>query len=141
MNSSGHPVVDAKTLIVQSRSMEWLEIKVWLEQTTGLDRDALHIYAAVIIQLLFSLFFKRRIASVAPWILALVAVLANEYVDMQNVGDSSEQIAIYRDAAYHDIWNTMLLPTIFLLIARFWPSWLIGRSYLDNRPGAEPASD
>ena len=106
--------------------MNWLEIKALLESCTGLDRDALHIYAAVGIQLGLALFARKSLASPWPWLAALAAVLANEYVDYKSVGDSVAAQQLVWDASYHDIWNTMLLPTLLLLIAKFWPSWLVG---------------
>ncbi len=118
--------IDQTAGLGQAARMNWLEIKIWLEATSGLDRDALHIYGAVGIQLLFALFFKRSLASLWPWLFAFAAALANEYVDFQQAGTNEASIAIYKDESIHDLWNTMLLPTGLLLIARFWPKWLVG---------------
>ncbi len=108
--------------------MQWLEIKIWLESTTGLDRDVLHIYGAVAIQFSLSLFFRRSLASLWPWIAVFIAALANEYWDYQRVGESPESIALFQAEGYKDMWNTMLIPTFLMLVARFWPTWMIGKS-------------
>lgn len=107
--------------------MQWLEIKIWLEAVTELDRDALHIYGAVGIQLLTALFFRRSLGSIWPWLFAFSAAIANEYVDMQSAGVTEAAIAYAEAESIHDLWNTMILPTLFFLIARFWPSWLVGK--------------
>jgi len=108
--------------------MDWLEIKVWLESATGLDRDALHIYCALAIQLFLSLFFRRALGSPWPWIAVLVVASVNEYFDYQGVGDSESSVLYFKAEAYHDMWNTMAAPTILMLIARYWPGWMTGRS-------------
>lgn len=107
--------------------MEWLEIKIWLESSTGLDRDALHIYGAVIIQFFFAFVFRKGLASLWPWIAVFIVAATNEYFDYQGVGESEASMHIYQAEAYKDMWNTMLIPSILLLIARFWPKWMTGK--------------
>ncbi len=108
--------------------MLWLDIKIMLENVTGLDRDALHIYGALAIQFSLALFFRRSLGSLWPWTVVLAAALANEYLDYQRLGLSKAPEALLRQEAYHDLWNTMLIPTVLMLIARFWPTWMIGKS-------------
>ncbi|GAA0467259.1 hypothetical protein GCM10009096_05010 [Parasphingorhabdus litoris] len=108
--------------------MYWLDIKMWLESTTGLDRDVLHIYGAVLIQFFLALFFRRSLASPWPWITVLIAAAVNEYFDYQRVGNSPESRAIFQAEGVKDMWNTMLIPTFLLLVARFWPTWFVGKS-------------
>lgn len=100
---------------------------MWLENTTGLERDALHIYCALVIQFSLSLFFRRGLGSPWPWIIVLVVALANEYLDYQRVGESEASILYFREEAFRDMWNTMLIPTALMLIARFWPRWMTGK--------------
>lgn len=102
--------------------MDWYDAKIWLLQTLELDKDALHIYAAVSVQLLTAILFRQSLASPLPWIAALTIAVVNEYFDYQGVGPSEESIAYYRAAAWHDLWNTMLLPSLLFLLARFWPT-------------------
>lgn len=117
--------------------MSWYEIKTWLVQTLELDKDALHIYAALLVQLIVAIFTRRSLASPLPWIAALVVVLLNEYIDYQNIGSSEKSIARYKAAAWHDMWNTMLLPTVLILLARYWPRLLSHKL----AHGAYPASE
>lgn len=108
--------------------MDWIETKIWLVQVTGLARDALHIYAALGIQFGIALFCRRALASQWPWLAVLLAVLVNEYLDYRGAGTDPQQIEFYRSESYHDIWNTMLMPSVLFFIAKFWPSWMIGRN-------------
>ena len=116
--------------------MEWFEIKNWLELSTGLDRNSLHIYSGVAIQLVVALILRRSLANPVPWLFVLCAALANEYYDYMVAMGESNGALIDFDGAITDFWNTLLLPSLFLVIARFWPAWLTGRA----ATGVEPDS-
>ncbi|MEO9635239.1 MAG: hypothetical protein ABJF89_10055 [Parasphingorhabdus sp.] len=113
--------------------MQWYELKNWLELSTGLDRDALHIYAGIGIQLVVALILRRSLASPVPWGFVMVAAFANEYFDYTATSGSLAGNAALYEEAYRDIWNTLLLPSLFLMIARFWPNWLIGKARSDEK--------
>ncbi|MFT5330252.1 MAG: hypothetical protein ACI9TB_002713 [Parasphingorhabdus sp.] len=114
--------------------MDWFEIKNWLELSTGLDRDSLHIYAGIGVQLAVAFCFRRSLGSPIPWLFVAVAVLANEYYDYVIFSDSLEATPEYYDGVVRDIWNTLLLPSLFLVISRFWPTWLTGKAGKDSEP-------
>lgn len=94
-------------------------IKAAIEAWTELDRDALHIYAAVLIQLGSAALFRRTLASPWPWLVVLAFALGNEWLDVNRDALIEEW---EKAAALHDLWNTMLLPTLLLLVVRFVPS-------------------
>ncbi|MEP3226016.1 MAG: hypothetical protein ABJO01_08575 [Parasphingorhabdus sp.] len=108
--------------------MEWLDVKIWLESETGLDRDALHIYGALFIQFLLAAFFRRSIGSIWPWFAVLLAAIANEYLDYQRVGETEASIALFQAEGLRDMWNTMVIPTALMIIARYWPNWMVGKA-------------
>jgi hypothetical protein len=98
--------------------VDWEVAKAAVEEWSGLHRDALHIYAALLIQLCSALVLRRTLASPWPWLVVLAFALGNEWLD------------VYRDrvvegwekaGAIHDLWNTMLAPTVLLLAVRFAP--------------------
>ena len=62
--------------------MDWIAAKLWLVDVTGLEKDALHIYAGVAAQLLAAPFFARRLASPWPLLAVLLLTLANEAYDL-----------------------------------------------------------
>jgi cell shape-determining protein MreD len=103
-------------------------IKAAVAAWTGLERDALHIYAAIIIQLGSAALLRRTLASLWPWLFVLAFALTNEWLDMHR-DDLVEDWE--KAAALHDLWNTMLLPTLLLLVVRFAPR-------LTSRAGSPP---
>ena len=114
--------------------MDWFEIKNWLETATGLDRDSLHIYAGVGVQLFVALFLRRSLASPVPWFFVVAAALINEYYDYSLVPEPLHGEQMYFEGAVTDIWNTLLLPSLLLVIARFWPRWLTGAPVQEGEP-------
>lgn len=98
--------------------MDTEAIKAAIAAWTGLERDALHIYAALLIQLGAAALLKRTLASPWPWLVVLVFALVNEWLD-SHVDELVEDWE--KAAALHDLWNTMLLPTLLLLLVRFAP--------------------
>lgn len=98
--------------------MDWEAFKQSVAAWTGLERDALHIYAAILIQIGSAALLRRTLASPWPWLVVLAFAVANEWLDIQR-----DQLveAWEKAAALHDLWNTMLLPTVLLLVARFTP--------------------
>jgi hypothetical protein len=100
--------------------MDWHHIKEMLEQGSGLDMDALHVHAGVLGQLAAALLLRRRLSSPLPWLLVLAAILANEVYDFQY--DPWPERGRQIGESVKDIWNTMLLPSIILLAARYRPT-------------------
>lgn len=100
--------------------MEWVLFKDWIATVTGLSEDALHIYAALAVQLLAVLVLRRRIGDLLPLGVVAVVLLANEYADIAVPGHPIEQWQV--EGGVRDLWNTMLLPTVLFLLARYAPS-------------------
>jgi len=111
--------------------MSWYDFKYWLATASGLNMDALHVHAGIAIQLAAALLLRRSMKSPLPWLVVLVAIVVNENYDLhyEYWPDRAEQWA----ESIKDFWNTMLLPTLLMLIARFMPRVLTG----DRRNFAE----
>ena len=106
--------------------MGWYDFKHWLETCSGLDMDALHVHGGILLQLLVALLVRRPVKSIIPWAAVLAAIVANEYYDLHYEiwPTRAEQWA----ESIRDGWNTMLMPTLIMLAARFAPWILVGRS-------------
>lgn len=102
--------------------MDWQHIKDVIALWTDLERDALHIYAALLVQVGSAWLLRRRLAHALPWIWVLAFAVGNEWLDMYG-DDLVEPWEL--DAGLHDLWNTMLLPTLLLLLARFAPGLFV----------------
>lgn len=116
--------------------MDWHQIKDAIEQMSGLDMDSLHVHAGVLGQMIAALVLRRPLRSLLPWLLVLAAVIANEVYDYRyeiwpNRDDQFE-------GGLRDTWNTMLLPTIILLAARFHPRLFTGAPSRKGESASDP---
>jgi hypothetical protein len=113
--------------------MDWHQIKEMLEQGSGLDMDSLHVHAGVLGQFAAAFVLRRRLSSPWPWIAVLIAVLANEAYDLSYEvwTERARQIG----EGISDTWNTMLLPTVILLVARYYPRLFTGPEGSAADPG------
>jgi ABC-type uncharacterized transport system permease subunit len=116
--------------------MDWFQLKQSLTLWTGLHMDALHVHVGVLAQLLAAIVLRRSLASPLPWLALLVALCANEAFDL------AYEIWPNRDEQWaesiRDGWNTMLLPTLLLLLSRFAPGLLVRRPALAEPDEGEP---
>ena len=101
--------------------MDWMGLKDLAASDLGLAKDALHVYGAVAIQIAAALLFRRSLGSWLPWFVVLVAELLNEWGDMW-FGEEAHIKQWQIDGAKHDLLNTMILPTVLLLLVRYAPS-------------------
>lgn len=118
--------------------MTWVDFKLYLSEILGLTQDALHVYVAVLLQLGAALVLRRSLASPLPWLIVLASLLLNEWVDLRGSGDPIERWQVL--GGLKDIWNTMALPILLWLIARFSPSLLTGRAAIPGS-GKRQAGD
>ena len=112
---------------------DWAQVKATIALWTELERDALHIYAAILLQIGAAALLRRSLASPLPWLAVLAAAIVNEALDIwrDRLFEAWE-----RDAALHDLWNTMLVPTLLALLVRFAP-----RLFTRPPPPAPPPSE
>ena len=88
--------------------------KEFMIDATGLGKDALHIYAGLILFIGVRMIWRRRGGWMLGWLAALTAALLVEYLDIR-----TELMEINeRPDAEHwkDVWNTMFWPTVLLLL-------------------------
>ena len=107
-------------------AIDWYQLKLFAQHSTGFSMDALHVIAGVALQLLVAALLRSSVARPLP----LLAVLALEIVNEAN----DFRIEIWPDPgmqfgeAAKDIVLTMLLPTLIFLVARRRPRLLAQRS-------------
>lgn len=97
------------------------ETKHWVVTTIGLEKDALHIYVALL--LLFGSVWLLRwpLKSWKPQALILAVVSIGEIWDLHDGLETSVPLAVSLPWSVHDIWNTMFWPLAIMLLARFSP--------------------
>jgi len=105
--------------------MNWIEFKDYLSQITDLDQDALHIYAAVLIQIGAAALLRRSLASILPWLTVWAVLIVNEAIDLWLPGETVGQWQVI--GGIQDSWNTMALPTLLWLLAYYAPALMTDR--------------
>lgn len=98
---------------------------VWKERLMddfAVSADALHVHVSVLLFVLSALLLRRRLSSAWPWLVTLLIELCNEWIDLhQKVGSPESNWP----ASWHDIKNTMIAPTLILIVANLQKSgWL-----------------
>ncbi|MDP5278051.1 hypothetical protein Q9Q95_03880 [Sphingomonas sp. DG1-23] len=90
--------------------------KFWLVQHLGLAKDALHIHIGLLLFVGSALVFRWPIRSWKPWAVALAATLLGEGWDLRDSVTARTPIDLW--ANLHDLWNTMLWPSLLVVLAR-----------------------
>lgn len=109
--------------------MDWMGMKGLAAQLT-VEKDALHVYSAFFIQVSVAALFRKSLAHWLPWVAVLALAIGNEALDIQ-YGEEAQVQEWQLAGARHDLVNTMILPTLLLLLCRFAP-------LLFRRPAAQP---
>lgn len=84
-------------------------------------KDALHVYAAFVGQVAAAALLRRPLSSWWPWFAVLFLELVNESLDIF-FGEEAHVQAWQLLGARHDILNTMVLPTLLLILCRAAPT-------------------
>lgn len=113
--------------------------KTLLVDHTHLAKDALHIYVALGVFFGSCLLFGWKARHWRPWLLVLVAALLGEAWDLAEASDSNDPV----DKAGHikDVWNTLLVPTVLMVLARFSTVFADPIASGDEAEVADPATD
>jgi hypothetical protein len=97
--------------------MWYVELKEFIAQYSGLERDALHIHGALLLYILAMFALRQTRRSRFPWLFVLAVELANEAFDLRH--QYRTQGVGYWDESAKDLWNTMLWPTVLLFVGRY----------------------
>ena len=97
--------------------MTLADLKILVSTYTGLEKDALHIHVALILYFAAWFVFRRSPRFYLPWLVVIGVELANEAYDLWQQAADGEPPRWA--ASLSDLWNTMLWPTVLLLLARW----------------------
>lgn len=98
-------------------STAYADVKIFIEHYTGLERDALHIHLAILLYLCAMFVFRQTRRSRIPWLVVLAFEILNELFDLRWQQMQGAPLAWHE--SLKDLWNTMLWPTVLLLIGRY----------------------
>ena len=113
--------------------MEWFGLKDEAARML-FDKDALHIYAALLIQIAAAKLSRRSLGHVLPWLAVLSVELINEISDLWRGGEP-ELKAWQVVGGIHDLINTMIVPTVLLLLCRQAPELFRWHARVDTECG------
>ena len=116
----------------------WNQFKLFLERSSAISMDALHLMAGFLIFVLAAVLLKRSLASPLPWLCVLALELCNEAYDLYAELWPSRASQLGEGAK--DILLTMTIPTCWMLLAR-WKPHLLGhetRHPVSQERGDEP---
>ena len=99
----------------------WFEWKMVLEHSVAFHDDALHVIAGVIVQLAAAAVLRLSLARLGPWFVVLALELLNEWSDLRWELWPLPQRSAQLGEGLKDIVLTMALPTVLLLLTRFYP--------------------
>lgn len=92
-------------------------LKTDLSQLLHLSKDALHVHLGLLIMLLAMIILRKSPASLVPWLCVLALELTNEVLDLLPWHRGQLELSFL--GGLKDIVNTMLWPTIILVLARY----------------------
>jgi hypothetical protein len=94
--------------------------KLFILAHTGLSRDAIHVYIGLFVFFFVALVSRRPIKSLTPWLAVVFVACALEIPDAI---DDVHAFGYWRLAASgHDIVNTLLWPSVMVVLAKFTPA-------------------
>lgn len=97
------------------------QAKHWLIVNLGLEKDALHVYLALILVFGSAWAFKWSLKSWKPPALVFVVALIGEIWDIRDGLRTSVTLATSWPWSVHDLINTMVWPIAIMLLARYSP--------------------
>ena len=118
------------------RVLDWYQLKLFAQHSTGVSMDALHVILGVVLQLLVAVLFKSSVARTAPLLVVLAFAFLNEANDFR--------VELWPDPgmqfgeAAKDLFLTMFLPTLIFVIARQRPQFLVRRRAAERAEAATP---
>lgn len=102
----------------------WQQWKRFVEHSVAFSSDSLHVIVGVLLLLGVALALRKPISSWRPWLVLLVLIGVNEFVDL-SLGRWPQLELRYAESV-KDLLLTMFLPTLLLLAARWRPTLLAG---------------
>lgn len=93
--------------------------KIWLMETTGLARDALHVYVGLAIFFGIAALFRLPLRDIRPLVAVILVAAIGEAWDIYTTGQiGSPQVYA---GNWHDLWNSAFWPLVIFALARWTP--------------------
>ncbi|CAH0349651.1 hypothetical protein [Sphingobium sp. CECT 9361] len=96
-------------------ALGWSQMKMEVEHIVGFSSDALHAQVGMLVFIACQYVLRGRSSLLVPWLLLFGIELTNEALDMSRPPGSVENDL---GSSLHDLINTMLVPTVMVLLWR-----------------------
>lgn len=107
--------------------IQFQHLKQDIIDSSFLAKDALHVHIGLIVFIVVRLLWRRRGGWLVAWLVTLAVASGGEWLDhLANLGSAPD---LADPEHWHDIWNTMVWPTVLLFLGR----------WLQPHPGAKEA--
>lgn len=93
------------------------QYKLYLVEHLHLAKDALHIYVGLAVFLGACVLFRWNARQWKPWLLVLLVALVGEALDIRDRIGAFQRVVTWENLK--DIINTVAIPTVLLLTARY----------------------
>lgn len=104
---------------LQTMVWSWTEWKLFFERSISFSSDSVHVIAGGLILLAGALVLRKPISSRWPWLLVVVLIGLNEFIDLWVERWPGAGLQ-YGEGA-KDVLLTMFLPTVLALSVRLFP--------------------
>ena len=104
----------------------WGAAKAFVNHSTVVSPDALHVLVGMILHLAISLLIRTPLSSIRPWAVLLALALLNEVLDV--AVDPWPSTGAQSGEGAKDIVLTMILPTMLLIATRRAPRLFVPRN-------------
>jgi hypothetical protein len=111
------------SVLVQAMT-SWHQGKLFIEHSLSFNHDSLHVFAGMLLWLLFGVLLRRPLTRWRPWLCVFAVILWNETVDLwvEQWPDPGQQYG----EGVRDLVLTMFLPTLLMWAARVRPGLFRG---------------
>lgn len=99
--------------------IDWYQVKLFVQHSTGFSMDALHVVLGVLVQLAAAMIFRTTLARPLPLLAVLLLELTNEANDLRL--EKWPHPAMQYGEGAKDVIMTMLLPVLIFFLARHRP--------------------
>ena len=110
--------------VVAWASAAFSDYKTLFEHSIGFHNDGLHVLLGVALQIAVALILKKSLAHWFPWMTVLALALANEANDL--FVERWPSAAMQFGESLKDVFLTVAIPTLLLILAKWRPALLIG---------------
>ena len=108
---------------MQALALDWYQVKLFVERSTGVSMDALHLVLGVMLFFTAAWVLRTTVDRWRPLLVVLAVELINEVMDFR--AEIWPDFGMQAGEGARDVMLTMAVPTLIFLVARNCPQVLV----------------